>query len=119
MGMLIVSVAELQASVTTLASRLKTLLPQEWYCSDICANADWKIHRPDCKHKGKTAPPFGVGSLPLKEADSQETPASVKGEKKNPLPPRREFREDGTVKIINAYKPDPQIYKGLHESRFT
>ena len=96
---------------------MTTLKPgclQEWYCSEHCATMDWRTHRQDCKQKGKTPPPFGPDSAAGEEVTSAEKPAQPTAASKPPplLAPRREFRTDGTVKIINGYKPDPQMYKG-------
>lgn len=85
---------------------------QEWYCSEHCASADWRTHKQDCKHKGKTAPAFGPMAA-SKEGQEGEIPATAAAPPKAPLPaPRREFRTDGTVKIINGYKPDPNMFRG-------
>lgn len=86
---------------------------QEWYCSEHCATIDWRTHRQDCKHKGKTPPPFGPTPGAGEETPAGDTPAQpVAASKAQPLPPRREFRTDGTVKIINGYKPDPEMFRG-------
>jgi len=84
---------------------------QAYYCSEACAHDDWKIHRHDCKHKGKTPPPLGNAASSASES-SLDTPASSQGPGRVAPPPKRNFRDDGTVKIYDAHKPDPGIYRG-------
>ena len=87
---------------------------QEWYCSDHCASADWRTHKQDCKYKGKTSPGFG-SVMASEESQTGENPilAALPTKASNPAP-RREFRTDGTVKIINGYKPDPNMFRGAN-----
>lgn len=91
-------------------------LVQDYYCSEACAHNDWKVHRQDCKHKGKIPPPFGSPRSEASESilDSTATGSSHSQAlgKAGGIVPKRKFRDDGTVKIYNAHKPDPEMYRG-------
>lgn len=86
---------------------------QVWYCSEECQADDWRMHKPDCKHKARAAPAL-VDATTEGSGNGSDTPASSISSRPNMLPaPRRKFMDDGTVKIINGYKPAPEELRGV------
>ena len=80
---------------------------QVQYCSLACQAKDWKIHKSKCGSKG-TGPkgrlPPPLGDRVAADEDVVEDTTKIELPRLKSLP-RRKFKRDGRVVIVNAYKP--------------